>query len=194
MNLYTETTPMREVFQISSTAIKTPRSQGKTMGSGVNIRQLLIGLTILVLGTLFYYFCRSVEQTYFLKFLAVNPHNTKFLSPIFVTLANSLPTFIHPLAFIVMTAALVAGQKRGYTVVCLAWFTIDVLFELGQGFGDVMIAIIPDWFSSVLFLENAHDYFLHGRFDYLDLLSIALGSAAAYMLLIITSNYKGEIT
>ncbi len=194
MNLYTETTPMREVFQISSTAIKTPRSQGKTMGSGVNIRQLLIGLSSPTnVGDAWTLRSDQAEQR-FLKFLAVNPHNTKFLSPIFVTLANSLPTFIHPLAFIVMTAALVAGQKRGYTVVCLAWFTIDVLFELGQGFGDVMIAIIPDWFSSVLFLENAHDYFLHGRFDYLDLLSIALGSAAAYMLLIITSNYKGEIT
>jgi len=61
MNLYTELTPMREVFQSRSAAIKTPLSQGRTMGSGINIRQLLIGLAILVLGTVFYYFCRSVE-------------------------------------------------------------------------------------------------------------------------------------
>jgi hypothetical protein len=183
---------MREVFQISSLRIKTQQPQSRRMRAGVNIGQLLIGLSVLLFGMLFYYFSRSAEHTYFLKILSVNPQTHKFLSPVFVTLANSLPTFIHVFAFSLMMAAFVASQKGGYAIVCLAWFIIDVFFELGQGFGDIIIPIIPGWFSNYLFLENAGDYFLHGRFDYLDLLSIALGALSAYMLLIITTNYKKE--
>jgi hypothetical protein len=55
-----------------------------------------------------------------------------------------------------------------------------------------MIQIIPDWFSNYLFLENTRDYFLQGHFDYLDLLSIALGSLAAYILLIKIKTEKGR--
>lgn len=185
---------MKGVSQISRVAIRTPNSQGKTPGAGGNMRQLLTGLSVLLLGALFYYFFREAEHTYFLNFLAAKPHTHTFLSPVLVRLGNSLPTFIHVLAFSLMTAGLVARRKKGYAIVCLAWFAVDALFELAQGFGDTMIPIIPGWFSNVLFLENTRDYFLHGRFDYLDLVSIALGSAAAYILLIITSDYKEEET
>jgi hypothetical protein len=185
---------MKEVLQISTAAIKTPRSQGITMRGGVNIGQLLTGLGVLALGTLFYYMFRSAEHTYFLKILSIHPHSSKSLAPIILTLANSLPTFIHVFAFILMTAAFVASRKRAYAIVCLAWFAIDALFELGQGFGDLIIPVIPGWFSNILFLENTGDYFLRGRFDHIDLLSIALGSVAAYVLLLKTTNDKGGPT
>ena len=161
------------------------------MEEGVNILQLLIGLNVLVIGALFYYFFRSAEHTYFLKFLGINPHLKYFLPPVFVALGNSLPTFTHVLAFTLMTASFIASQKKGYAIVCLIWFAIDILFELGQGLDNMMIQIIPDWFSDFLFLENTRNYFLHGRFDYFDLLSIALGSLAAYFILIKTCEDKG---
>ena len=183
---------MREVFQINNVDIKAPLFHGKKMEEGVNTRQLFIGLNVLVLGVLFYYFFRSAEHTYFLKFLGINPHLKYFLPPVFVTLGNSLPTFTHVIAFTLMTAGFIASQKKGYAIVCLTWFAIDILFELGQGLDNMMIQIIPDWFSDFLFLENARNYFLHGRFDYFDLLSIALGSLAAYFLLIITSKDERE--
>lgn len=183
---------MREVFQNSSIAINTPRSQKRTVRTGVNFPQLLIGFSGLVLGILFYYFFRSAEHTYFLKILAINPQGHKFLSPILVALANSLPTFIHVFAFILMTASLIAGQKRGYIAVCLAWFAVDFIFELGQGFGDMLISFIPDWFSNFLFFENTKDYLQHGRFDYLDLISIAIGALTAYLFLIRTTLEKEE--
>ena len=99
---------------------------------------------------------------------------------------------MHVLAFIVITASLVANQKRGYLIVTLTWFTVDVLFETAQFWGESVSRIIPDFFSNYLFLENTKDYFLQGRFDYLDLLSIALGSMAAYILLIKTREDLGE--
>jgi general stress protein CsbA len=91
-----------------------------------------------------------------------------------------------------MTASIIASHKKGYIAVCLAWFTIDFIFELGQGFGNTIISFIPDWFSNLLFLENTKDYFRHGRFDYLDVISIAVGALAAYLFLIRTKLEKEE--
>jgi general stress protein CsbA len=181
------------VMQMRCIAVKSRPFQKKTTAAGVNIRQLLLGFCVLVFGTLFYYFFRSAEHTYFLKFFVHHPDNN-FLSPVLVSLGNSLPTFVHVLAFILMTAAFTASRKKGYVAVCLAWFVVDALFELGQGFGDIITPAIPGWFSHYPFLENTRNYFLRGSFDYLDLVSIALGSLAAYMLLNITTDYKEEGT
>jgi len=99
---------MRVGRQIDRVAIRTSLFQDKKTGYGVHPRQLLIGFSILVLGALFYSFLRSAGHTYFLKFLVVNPQSTEFLSPVFVTLGNSLPTFIPVSAFSLLTAGLVA--------------------------------------------------------------------------------------
>lgn len=156
------------------------------MSEGINTRQFFLGLNILLLGALYYFFFRTAEHTYFLKFFENTPQLKHILPPLLVALGNSLPAFIHVFAFTLMTAGLIASREKGYAVVCLFWFTIDVLFELGQGFNTMMIQVIPDWFSDFLFLENIKNYFLHGRFDSLDLLAIAVGSVVAYMLLIKT--------
>ena len=160
----------------------------KQIVGGINTRQLFIGLYVLIFGVLFYYFFRSAEHTYFLKFFGNNPSLKSFLPPLFVSLGNSLPTFIHVLAFTLMTASIVVKRKRGYAGVCFTWFTIDALFEIGQGFDKIIIQIIPDWFSDILFLENTRNYFLYGRFDNLDFLSIVIGSLFSYFILIMTSE------
>jgi hypothetical protein len=162
------------------------------MGEGINTRQLIIGSSVLFGGALFYYFFRSAEHTYFLKFLGNSHHLKDFLPPLLAIFENSLPTFIHVVGFTLMTASIIAKQKRGYAAVCLAWFAIDVLFEIGQGIDKMIIQIIPNWFSNFLFLENTRNYFLQGRFDYFDLLSIVLGSIIAYNVLIKTKEEKGE--
>ena len=162
------------------------------MEAAINIRQIMIGVTALGLGILFYCFYRSPDHTYFLRFLGGNQHTQQLTPPVFAAFANSLPTFIHAFAFSLITAGLVARRQKGYLAVCLAWFAIDVFFEIGQGVSGIIVPLIPDWFSGFVFLENMKDYFLHGHFDYLDILSIALGSAAAYSILIITAKNAGE--
>ena len=159
---------------------------GRRLKEEVNTRQLFIGFNILVLGAIFYYFFRSAEHTYFLQLFGINPYLKGTLAPLVVLIGNSLPTFIHVFAFTMMTAGLVANRKRGYLIVTLVWFAVEVLFEITQGFGNTVIQIIPDWFSDYVLLENTGNYFLKGRFDYLDLFSIAFGSLAAYILLIKT--------
>lgn len=154
----------------------------------VNTRQLLIGFSVLILGALFYYFFRSSEHTYFLNRLGIYSHPKNIFPPIILTIGYSLPSFIHVFAFTLMTASLIADQKKGYLIVCLTWFAVDVSFEISQGLDNILIPIIPKWFSHILILENTRNYLLYGSFDYLDLLSIALGSVAAYLFL---TKYKG---
>lgn len=183
---------MIEVSQINDVDINPSLFFRKQMEGRVNTRQLLIGLCVLFLGALFYYLFRSAEHTYFLKFFSINLYLKDFLPPLFILIGNSLPTFMHVFAFTLMTAGIIARQKRGYVVVCLFWFAIDVLFETAQFFGNIVSQIIPDWFSEFLFLENTRNYFLCGHFDWLDLLSITLGSLLAYILLMKTKETRGQ--
>ena len=182
---------MKEAFQARSVALKTSLFHEETKEGEINILQLLTGLSVLILGVLFYYLFRSADQTYFLKFFSDNPNFKDSLSPGYILIGNSLPTFIHVVAFAVMTSGIIARQKRGYVSVCLFWFAVDCFFEVSQGFDAKKVKIIPDWFSNFVFLENSRSYFLQGRFDYLDLLSIALGSLVAYIILIKTGTFKG---
>jgi hypothetical protein len=154
----------------------------------VNKLQLFIGINILFLGVSFYYFFRGAEHTYFLKFLGTNQYYKEIGSGLFFRIGNTLPTFIHVFAFSLMTASLVTRQKRGYAAVCLFWFAVNVMFELGQKFDSWVVQFIPDRFSDILILESIKKYFLIGRFDYLDLLSIAIGALAAFILLTKTNK------
>lgn len=158
------------------------------MREEVNKLQLFIGINILFLGVLFYYFFRGTEHTYFLKFLGTNHYYRDFGPGFLARVANSLPTFIHVFAFSLMTGSLATSQKRGYAFVCLFWFTVNVLFELGQKFDSWIVQFIPDWFSEIFILDTIKKYFLNGHFDYFDLLSIALGALGAYVFLLKTKK------
>ena len=158
------------------------------MREEINRLQLFIGINILFLGVIFYYFFRGTEHTYFLKFLGTNQYVREIGSGLIFRITNSLPTFIHVFAFSLMTASLVTRQKRGYAAVCLFWFAVNMIFELGQKFDSWVVQFIPKWFSDIVILGSVKSYFLNGRFDYLDLLSIAFGAFAAYILLIKTNK------
>ncbi|MGV7223400.1 MAG: hypothetical protein ACQ9MH_17955 [Nitrospinales bacterium] len=158
----------------------------KAFGGMIDIRQILIGLTVLLLGTLIYLIDRPPEQTYFFykNLLNISLHN--ILPNFFGSIGNSLPSFVHVFSFILITVGLLRCQKRGCIIICTLWFLTDVIFELGQKFKVLSSTMVPDWFSGILFLENSKNYFLSGTFDFNDLTAIALGSILAYLVLLIT--------
>ena len=162
----------------------------KAFGSMINIRQILIGLSILLLGTLVYVVDRPPDQTYFVykSFVNISLHNT--LPNLFGFIGNSLPSFIHAFSFILITAGLLHCQKRGCLIICACWFLADVVFELGQKFKALSSTMIPDWFSGILFLENSKNYFLFGTFDFNDLTAIIFGALSAYFVLSITMKRR----
>ena len=165
----------------------------KAFGSLINIRQILIGLSVLLLGTLVYVVDRPPYQTYFVynNFVNISLHNT--LPNLFGFIGNSLPSFIHTFSFILITAGLFQCQKRGYITICACWFLIDVTFELGQKFNSLFLKIIPSWFESIPLLENTKSYFFYGTFDFIDLFSITTGTVIAYFILLATNKSKNRM-
>jgi hypothetical protein len=156
----------------------------------VNRLQVLIGLASLVFGTLVYLFYRPPDQTYFIYISGLNISSYNTLPNIFGIVGGSLPSFIHVLSFILITAGFLFCQKRGCVIICLSWFLIACAFEVGQGFKPWPSEIFPDWFEGIVFLENSREYFARGTFDFMDLFAIALGTVTAYCVLLAISKRR----
>ncbi len=90
----------------------------------------------------------------------------------------------------IITAGLIASKKSQFIIICLFWFLIDSVFELGQKFSTMFIKFIPDWFASLPFLENTGDYFVRGTFSFSDIAAITIGTIVAYFVLIKTSERR----
>ena len=156
----------------------------------INISPILIGITVLLIGTSIYMTDRPPDQTYFVykSFVNISLHNT--IPNLFGFIGNSLPSFVHVFSFILITAGLLHCQKRGCLIICSCWFLIDFIFELGQKFKLLFSTMVPDWFSGILFLENIKNYFFSGTFDLNDLIAIFLGVIFAYFVLLFTNKRR----
>jgi len=97
--------------------------------SQTNKAQIVIGLAVLLLGTMVYFLDRPGEQTIFVPGdLSLFP-----LTPsVFGVIGHSLPTFTPIFAFCLLTAAVLSHAKRTAIGVCLGWFLVEVALELGQ--------------------------------------------------------------
>ena len=155
------------------------------MNKSLHAPLLLIALALLalLLGVLVYLLDRQAHAVYFVpQWLANAMCGDSFLG----TLGNYTPTFVHVYAFILLTVALAvpAGRYQHYLpVVCFFWLIVDSSFEFAQleFIGRAIAASVPSWFDGIPFLENTAAYFLTSTFDGWDVLSIVLGTLAAYL-------------
>jgi hypothetical protein len=154
----------------------------------INWRQILIGFITLIFGILIYLTARPPDSAYFLKLFGINFY--KFIPNIFGKANYNLPSFFHVFSFILITAGLIATNRKGFIAVCLGWFFIDFLFELGQLYNSFIPSLIPDWFDGVFILENTQNYFIQGTFDFYDLFALANGSLIAYFVLMGTKRRR----
>lgn len=141
---------------------------------------LAIALGALSLGVLYYAVARHPAQVYFLSRWLPVQHAP---SAVPGGMGTHLPTFVHVYAFILLTVAVTAPRPAQLIPICLAWLALDSLFEIAQlrSIGRWIADHSPAWFAGIPFLENTPDYFLSGTFDALDLLSIVVGTLAAYV-------------
>jgi len=150
--------------------------------SQTNKAQIVIGLAVLLLGTMVYFLDRPWEQTIFvpgdLSLFSLTPS-------VFGVMGHSLPTFAHVFAFSLLTIAFVGGAKRAAITVCLGWFLVEAGFEIGQHpqVAGWLSSLIPQWFEHLPVLDRTASYFVYGTFDPLDILAIALGALAAYLVI-----------
>ncbi len=140
---------------------------------------LLLAAILLAAGILVYALDRG-GAVYFLSLWTSAAPLTNFPG----ALGNHLPTFLHTLAFILITAAILRPWPKLLLPVCATWFGIECLFELGQmaPFDGHVAAALPTWFEGTPVLEITSAYFIRGTFDVLDVVSIALGAIIAYPL------------
>jgi hypothetical protein len=162
-------------------ALWTPRqAEGIHRMTKVRWFQISLALAVLGLGTLVYLLDRPPGLT-------ALPESVTLFRPAvrhFGALGQSLPAFAHVLAFSLLTMALVGGGRRGAITACTAWFGVDTAFEFGQHptIAAKLVHLIPSWFEAIPILNRTDHFFLYGTFDPLDLLSIALGALAAYVV------------
>ena len=142
---------------------------------------LLIGLTVLLLGTLVYILDRPPEQAPVLSDLSL----FESAPAVFGSLGHSFPTFAHVFAFCLLTAALLGNARKNAAIICLGWFYVDAAFELGQTqtVAESLRPFIPQWFEHLPILNQAGSFFGNGTFDVIDLISIALGAVTAYFVI-----------
>ena len=155
------------------------------------IYQTLAAISALIVGLSIYLFDRQPETVYFISNRFSFDGDTK---PIFGIIGNYLPAFLHVYAFILLTAVVFAQSHRHILIICVGWLAVDSLFEIGQInlIAEAITVHIPGWFAGIPFLENTANYFLLGTFDTLDLLSIAAGTLAAYLIIILSKGVPAK--
>ena len=173
---------------------KSGKTARKTNGDLINKIQIFIGATAFFIGILVYLVDRPPDQTYFVYKSFVNISLYHILPNLYGIIGNSLPSFAHVFSFILITAGLIASKKSQFIIICLFWFLIDSVFELGQKFSTMFIKFIPGWFTSIPFLENTRDYFVRGTFSFGDMAAIFIGTITAYFILMITSERRKVAT
>ncbi len=151
------------------------------------VKLLTISFCALCVGVLVYILDRQPDSIYFLPgWLSLYAQT----GSIFGSIGNYLPTFIHVFVFILLTIVVAVPSITKLIPICAAWFTIDSLFEIAQieSIAQWIANHTPTWFGGVPFLENTANYFLMGSFHAYDLLSIAMGTLAAYLTVLLITR------
>lgn len=151
---------------------------------GINKRQIITGIVILLTGTLVYVADRPIESTLFMSTFcpAISLYNK--IPSVFGIFGNNLPALSHVFAFSLLTSGFVRARKTTYLIICLFWVFINSLCELGQKFNSFANNILPQ--------GNLQSFFLNGTFDYLDIYAFIAGGTLAYTFLIFTGNKESQ--
>ena len=140
---------------------------------------LWIAAFMLFVGILVYAFDRAGTAYFLPTWLAREAGPA-----VFGALGAHLPTFIHPFAFVLITAVALRPWPRLLPAICVWWFALECAFEFGQWapLGERIAALTPAWFTDLPVLEAVPAYFARGTFDPLDILSIGLGVIGGYLV------------
>lgn len=117
---------------------------------------------------------------------AIPDHIEHWISvqPLLAEISGQLPSFLHCYAFILLTFLVLGTSSKFNLYLSISlWAMVEVLFEMGQHdlFKRSFTDIIPGWFERIPVLDISDNYFLHGTFDPLDLLAIAIASVCAWL-------------
>ena len=123
-----------------------------------------------------------------------------FAAPLFGSLGHWLPSFVHPFAFSLLSAAARPSAAKARVVrpaygACFAWWLVNVAFEAGQH--PAVSTTLAQFIDRMLgdggparWLAN---YFMFGTFDVLDIVAATAGAgAAAAVLRVVHERERGH--
>lgn len=115
----------------------------------------------------------------------VVPPGSLATGALFGVLGQWLPSFVHPFAFCLFTAAVHTSGARAPYWPCVAWWGVNVIFELGQARGvDAAIAtVLQDALGQTWLSRPLSEYLVRGTFDVADLAAATAGAIAAACVL-----------
>jgi len=129
------------------------------------VRLVVLASISLALGLVVYLVAREAGST---RFLPTALHiGLTDITPVQGFFGN-LPSFFHVYAFILYSAAVVEPNRKNILLICITWLCIETILEILQS-------------PSVLRNGMMRDVLGTGYYDPLDILSLTLGTIAAYI-------------
>lgn len=139
-------------------------------------RLFLFGTAWFLLGVLVYLAARPrTTSSFFPEAASI----AAFLPHWLRSLLGPVPTFVHVIAFSMMSAALVGRTYKKQLALCAGWAGIEIVFEVAQH------PLIRNWLlrtdslSSMPFISK----YLAGTFDYADILAAIVGASLTALFL-----------
>ncbi len=96
-----------------------------------------------------------------------------------------LPSFVHPFAFSLFTAAALPSRRMPRYGACVAWCAVNVAFEIGQHpqVRQHLAAFLEAALGRTPIVRSLANYFLRGTFDLGDIAAALLAAFAAAVVL-----------
>lgn len=108
--------------------------------------------------------------------------------PFFGVVGQWLPSFVHPFAFSLLSAAALrrplASMRAAYSL-CAFWWAVNLAFELGQHdrFSGPTAEALQFGLGHNALTAAISQFFLRGRFDWGDVAALSVGALAAAAVL-----------
>ena len=105
--------------------------------------------------------------------------------PLFGAVGSWLPSFIHPFAFGLLSAAAARRLATPAYGAVAAWWAVDLAFELGQlpQLSAPLSQALQSGFGPLEPVQAISRYLVNGRFDAADVMALSAGALAAACLL-----------
>jgi hypothetical protein len=125
-----------------------------------------------------------------LVYMADRPPSHAVLMPAFLSLGTGalfgavglwLPSFVHPFAFSLFTAAALPSRSAWRYRACACWCAVNLAFEMGQHpqVSARLAEAMQGSFGPTLLTRPFANFFLRGAFDSGDIVATLLGALAA---------------
>lgn len=155
-------------------ALRTPRQ--------IETRLVMVALSALLGGALFYFFLRDPTRVILFAPLAdwldVFPGEKLPGTPVYHM--GALPSLLHTLGFSLLLAAAASTQRQQRCVAVYVWCSVAVLLEFLQ-WPRIAAALTEDAEHLPSWLWH---YLAHGTFDAIDLCAVAIAGLLAHFLII----------